>query len=81
MLKNCFVGQINNFIAHRCSFGNKETSYTALAEFDAFCARHYPYEQILTKELAIGNNVHQLAVKANALGFIDAPKLDTEMRE
>jgi hypothetical protein len=35
----------------------------------------------MVRELgAIGNNIHQLAVKANALGFIDAPKLETEMR-
>ena len=27
---------------------------------------------------AIGNNINQLAVKANALGFIDAPMLKTE---
>jgi hypothetical protein len=36
----------------------------------------------MVRELgAIGNNIHQLAVKANALGFIDAPRLETEMRE
>lgn len=27
---------------------------------------------------AIGNNINQLAVKANALGFVDAPMLKTE---
>ena len=30
---------------------------------------------------AIGNNVHQLAAKANALGFIDAPMLHKEVKE
>jgi len=30
---------------------------------------------------AIGNNIHQLAAKANALGFIDAPLLAREMQE
>ena len=31
------------------------------------------------KELsAIGNNINQLAVKANALGFVDAPQLKKE---
>ena len=30
---------------------------------------------------AIGNNVHQLAAKANALGFIDAPLLHKEVKE
>ena len=30
---------------------------------------------------AIGNNVHQLAAKANALGFIDAPMLYREVNE
>ena len=33
----------------------------------------------ITKELcAIGNNVNQLAIKANALGFIDAATLQKE---
>lgn len=32
------------------------------------------------KELsAIGNNINQLAVKANALGFVDAPQLKKEV--
>lgn len=30
---------------------------------------------------AIGNNVYQLATKANALGFIDAPMLYREVKE
>ena len=30
---------------------------------------------------AIGNNVHQLAAKANALSFIDAPMLHKEVKE
>ena len=30
---------------------------------------------------AIGNNIHQLSVKANALGFIDAPMLKKESEE
>ena len=30
---------------------------------------------------AIGNNINQLAVKANALGFIDAPMLREEARK
>lgn len=29
---------------------------------------------------AIGNNIHQLAAKANALNFIDAPLLEQEMK-
>lgn len=29
---------------------------------------------------AIGNNIHQLAAKANALNFIDAPMLEQEMK-
>ena len=33
----------------------------------------------ITRELAaIGNNIHQLSAKANALGFIDAPLLARE---
>ena len=30
---------------------------------------------------AIGNNVHQLTAKANALGFIDAPMLHKDVKE
>ena len=30
------------------------------------------------RELSIGNNINQLAVKANALGFVDAPQLKKE---
>jgi hypothetical protein len=34
----------------------------------------------MVRELAaIGNNIHQLSAKANALGFIDAPMLEREM--
>lgn len=29
---------------------------------------------------AIGNNIHQLAAKANALNFVDAPMLEQEMK-
>ena len=29
---------------------------------------------------AIGNNIHQLAAKANALGFVDAPMLKREAK-
>ena len=28
---------------------------------------------------AIGNNIHQISVKANALGFIDTQKLNSEL--
>ena len=35
---------------------------------------------MLIKELnRIGNNINQIAVKANALGFIDTPKLTYEL--
>ena len=35
----------------------------------------------ITKELsAIGNNINQLAIKANTLGFIDAPLLKEEAK-
>ena len=35
---------------------------------------------MLIKELnRIGNNINQIAVKANALGFIDTPKLKYEL--
>ena len=38
-------------------------------------ARFYEAKRQLS---AIGNNINQLAVKANALGFIDAPMLKAE---
>ena len=37
--------------------------------------------EVLCQLSAIGNNVHQLAAKANALGFIDAPMLHKEVKE
>jgi len=43
-----------------------------------------PNEQVikLVRELAaIGNNIHQLTAKANALNFIDAPLLNKEALE
>jgi hypothetical protein len=40
-----------------------------------------PLIKMVRELAAIGNNIHQLSVKANALGFIDTPKLETEMRE
>lgn len=36
---------------------------------------------IMRELSAIGNNVHQLAAKANALGFIDAPQLARQAEE
>ncbi len=45
------------------------------------CEKPDPEFYTVQKELsAIGNRVNQLAVKANALGFIDAPMLDEEVR-
>ena len=36
------------------------------------------YAEIRRQLAAIGNNINQLAVKANALGFVDAPQLKKE---
>lgn len=36
------------------------------------------FYEVMRKLSAIGNNINQLAVKANALGFIDASMLKTE---
>jgi hypothetical protein len=38
-----------------------------------------PLIKMVRELAAIGNNIHQLSAKANALGFIDAPKLQREM--
>ena len=38
-------------------------------------ARFY---EAMSKLSAIGNNINQLALKANALGFVDAPMLQAE---
>lgn len=36
------------------------------------------FYDVMRELSAIGNNINQLALKANALGFIDAPMLKTE---
>ena len=46
------------------------------------CEKPDPAFYDIQKELcAIGNRVNQLSVKANALGFIDAPMLEEEVRQ
>ena len=46
------------------------------------CEKPAPAFYDIQKELcAIGNSVNQLEVKANALGFIDAPMLEEEVRQ
>ena len=46
------------------------------------CEKPAPAFYDIQKELcAIGNRVNQLAIKANALGFIDAPMLEEEVRQ
>ena len=46
------------------------------------CEKPAPAFYDIQKELcAIGNRVNQLAVKANALGFIDEPMLEEEVRQ
>ena len=46
------------------------------------CEKPDPAFYDIQKELcAIGNRVNQLAVKANALGFIDTPMLEEEVRQ
>ena len=36
------------------------------------------YYDVMREISSIGNNINQLAVKANALGFVDAPQLKKE---
>ena len=36
------------------------------------------FYDVMRELSAIGNNIHQLSAKANALGFIDAPKIAEE---
>lgn len=36
------------------------------------------FYDVMRQLSAIGNNINQLAVKANSLGFVDAKKLETE---
>ena len=38
-------------------------------------------ENAMREFSAIGNNIHQISVKANALGFIDTPMLREEARK
>lgn len=43
-----------------------------------------PIEEVITftKEISrLGNSLNQLAAKANSLGYIDAPKLDAELKK
>ena len=37
------------------------------------------FYDVMREFSAIGNNIHQISVKANALGFIDTQKLNSEL--
>ncbi len=38
------------------------------------------FYDVMRELSAIGNNIHQLSAKANALNFIDAPQLEQEVK-
>ena len=58
---------------------NTNTYLRKLIMGEHLCPRPPDAYAALLRELsAIGNNINQLAVKANALGFIDTPMLKAE---
>ena len=43
------------------------------------CIRDSRFYDAMREFSAIGNNIHQISVKANARGFIDTQKLNSEL--
>ena len=63
----------------RKSGRSKEAFLREMVRGYQFCEKPDPEFYKLMRELsAIGNRINQLAVKANALGFVDAPQLKKE---
>ena len=59
---------------------SKEALLRAMVKGYRLCEKPDPeFYQIMRELSAIGNRINQLAVKANALGFIDTQKLNSEL--
>lgn len=66
----------------RKSGRSKEAFLREMVRGYQFCEKPDPEFYKLMRELsAIGNRINQLAVKANALGFVDTPMLREEARK
>lgn len=62
--------------------GAKEAFLREMVRGYQLCEKPDPEFYKMMRELsAIGNRINQLAVKANALGFVDAPMLRVEARK
>lgn len=72
--------QLNNLVRH--SGLKRERFLRNMILGYRLCEKPAPEFYDIQKELrAISNRVNQLAVKANALSFIDAPMLEEEVRQ
>lgn len=66
----------------RKSGRSKEAFLRAMVKGYRLCEKPAPdFYQMMRELSAIGNRINQLAVKANALGFVDAPMLRVEARK
>ena len=72
--------QLNDLV--RKSGRSKEAFLRDMVKGYRLCEKPDPeFYQIMRELSAIGNRINQLAVKANALGFVDAPMLREEARK
>ena len=72
--------QLNELV--RKSGRSKEAFHRETVKGNRQCEKPDPEFYKMMRELsAIGNRINQLAVKANALGFIDTPMLREEARK
>ena len=70
--------QLNELV--RKSGRSKEAFLREMVKGYRLCEKPDPEFYKMMRELsAIGNRINQLAVKANALGFIDTQKLNSEL--
>jgi len=61
---------------------SREAFLRAMIEGYQLCEKPDPkFYKAMCEISTIGNNVNQLAAKANTLGFIDAPKIEEEAKK
>jgi len=61
---------------------NREVLLRAMIEGYQLCEKPDPeFYKVMRDMRNIGNNLNQLAAKAHALGFIDAPKFEEEAKK
>ena len=72
--------QLNDLV--RKSGRSKEAFLRDMVKGYRLCEKPDPeFYQIMRELSAIGNRINQLAAKANALGFVDAPMLREEAKK